>query len=169
MLLSTHYRTQLNFTFDGLEAARATLTRLSDFVERLKKVEGGEDGVDEILERTESSFKAALGDDLNISQALAALFEMVRSVNQLCDQNRLSTEGATNVLDLLKRFDTVLGFIPFEKEELDVPKELLEALQKRESARHEKNWSEADKQRDLITAAGFVIEDTPSGPQLKRK
>ena len=94
---------------------------------------------------------------------------MVRKINSLCDDNRLGKEGADKTLAFLHDVDTVLGFIPFEAEELDIPQELLEALSKREEAREEKNWAEADKQRDLITSSGYLIEDTPHGSKLKKQ
>ncbi|MDN3506745.1 MAG: cysteine--tRNA ligase [Simkaniaceae bacterium] len=170
LLLTAHYRMQLNFTMEGLDAARSSLQRLGDFVERLKTIEGVDDGsIGPILAETKTSFEAALSDDLNISPALAALFEMVRKVNSLCDDNRLGKAGADKTLAFLKEVDAVLGFIPFEAEELDVPLELLDALRKREEARKEKNWAEADKQRDLITSSGYLIEDTPQGPKLKKQ
>ena len=169
MLLSGHYRTQCNFTLAGLDAARASLTRLCDFIDRLHHVEEGEDDAELLVKEAENSFKDALGDDLNISQALASLFELVRRVNQLFDEKKLSKEGSKNVMATLRRMDACLGIMTFEKKELDIPKELTRALKKREEARKEKNWAEADAQRDLITAAGYLIEDTPVGPKLKKQ
>lgn len=170
LLLSAHYRTQLNFTMEGLDAARSSLHRLGDLVTRLKKIENkkGED-TQVLIENTREQFQSALADDLNISAALAALFEMVRSVNGLCDEEKIDKKGAKKLLQFLHELDQVLGFIPFEEETLDIPKQLLEALQKREEARKEKNWAEADKQRDFIASKGYVIEDTPSGSRLKKK
>jgi cysteinyl-tRNA synthetase len=169
MLLSSHYRTQLNFTMEGLDAARATLERLGSFVERLKKIDQSEgQGVTSLIEATHKEFKAALGDDLNISSALAALFDFVRKGNQLCDEGKISRKGAQEMLAFLKELDQVLAIIPFKAKELEIPSELVEALGKRETARKEKNWAEADKQRDLILSRGYLIEDTPHGPRLKK-
>ena len=170
MLLNSHYRMQLNFTLEGLEAARATLERLGDFVDRLQKINSAsQDQIDDLLAATRDTFKSSLADDLNISPALAALFDLVRKVNQLCDQRALGKQDAEKVLSFLHEIDAVLGVIPFEREELDIPTNLLEALKKREEARQSKNWAEADKQRDMITSNGYLIEDTPSGPRLKKK
>ncbi|NGX58921.1 MAG: Cysteine--tRNA ligase [Chlamydiae bacterium] len=170
LLLTAHYRMQLNFTMEGLDAARSSLERLGDFIQRLQKIETGKEGdVDSIINKTRENFKEALADDLNISVALAALFEMVRKINHLCDEDQLGKRGAEKVLSFLHEIDVVLGFIPFEKPDLDIPKDLLEALRKREEARKEKNWAEADKQRDLIAGSGYLIEDTPSGPRLKKR
>lgn len=170
LLLSVHYRTQLNFTFEGLEAAKSSLVRLGDFVQRLQSIQNISNfDITALLTEVKQQFGQALADDLNISAALAALFEFVRKANQLCDEGKIGKEQAEKALEFLKDCDRVLNCIPFEQEEIDVPKELLEALRKREEARKEKNWAEADRQRDLITSSGYLIEDTPNGPRLKKK
>lgn len=171
LLLQTHYRTQLNFTFQGLEAAAGSLERLSDFITRLRDIQqaGGEGLVSPILEKTLHHFTEALADDLNISPALAALFDMVREINTLCDAKKVSSQEATATLDLLKKIDQVLGVLPLQPEELEIPQDLQEALEIRQKARQEKNWALADAQRDRIFARGYLIEDSPSGARLKKK
>lgn len=170
MLLQTHYRTQLNFTFQGLDAAASSLERLSDFVERLKHLEGeGSFDVEPLLRDTFEAFRQQIGDDLNISPALAALFDLVRKVNQLADDKAIGRAAAQKILAFLKELDAVLGVIPLDAEEVAIPSELEEALSRREKARLEKAWAQADKERDFITSSGYVIEDTPHGPRLKPK
>ncbi len=171
MLLQTHYKTQLNFTFQGLDAARNTLTRFKDFIHRLKEINtpSSEDLVAGILEKAYVGFKEALADDLNISSALASLFDMMREVNILCDQRRIGQTQALKTLNMLKIFDMVLGVLPLEDKEMNISLELQEALQKREASRAQKNWKEADKWRDFIHASGYLIEDTPSGGRLKKR
>jgi len=170
LLLNSHYRVQLNFTLSGLVAARSSLERLSDFITRMEELDGEEEAkdLDEVLTQTKEAFDAALADDLNISPALAAIFEMVRKINALCDEETLSKASGEKVIDILRDLDRVLGVIPFERKEVEVPSHLLEALLKRDQARKEKDWAEADKQRDYITSHGFVIEDTPKGSRLKK-
>jgi len=167
LLLSTHYRTQLNFTLDGLTAARQSLQRLEDFVHRLRQVKEGASSTSRI-EETRRRFKEALADDLNISVALAALFDFVRLVNGDIDRHALTPEGATEVLSFLKEVDQVLGVIPLEEKEEEVPADIQEAFEKRQVARAEKNWAEADKQRDYIQSEGYTIEDSPSGSRVKK-
>lgn len=169
MLLQTHYRTQLNFTFEGLNGVRKTLERLKDFVFRLNNLPDtpSKVSVDAIVEDASLSFMHALADDLNISAALASLFELVRQVNTLCDNEQISKSEGAKVLEFLKEIDLVLNVIPFESEEA-APQELLDALEKREQARKEKNWADADHYRNAITSAGYTIEDTPQGPRLKK-
>lgn len=122
-----------------------------------------------LLEKTMEQFSSNLADDLNISPALAALFDMVREVNILCDQEKIGISEAEDVLDFLHKIDQVLNVLPLQPDEEPIPADLEVALQKRETARAEKNWKRADECRDLIQSRGFVIEDTPQGARLKKK
>ncbi len=170
MLLHTHYRTQLNFTFEGLDGAVHSLERLDDFVRRLKTIkEEKEETISSLLKGTEAEFAKALADDLNISVALASLFELVRKINGLVDQNKIGKKDAEATLALLNKFNTVLGVLQFEPEEEIIPQELEELLRRREEARGSKNWKIADECRDKILGSGYLIEDTPHGARLKKK
>lgn len=170
MLLHTHYKTQLNFTFAGLDAVKVTLQRLQDFILRLQEIKQSEDHgrIDPILQKAQRTFVEGLSDDLNISLSLAGLFDMVREVNVLCDGGHLSKTEAEKVLDLLKNFDKVLGVLSFEKPVEEIPHDLQEALARRIEARKQKDWALSDQLRDLITSRGYVIEDTPQGARLKK-
>ena len=169
LLLSVHYRTQLNFTIEGLEASRHALRRLDDFIGRLNDVVPGkiEGDVHELVATTREKMKQALADDLNISPALAALFDLVRHVNQMIDEGSVGPLGKKIVLDFLHEIDAILGVFEWTQE-LEVPQEVQAAFDQRLVARKDKNWAEADRLRALITTAGFQIEDTANGPKLKK-
>ncbi len=122
-----------------------------------------------LLEKAMDQFLIGLSDDLNISTALASVFDMVREVNSLCDQEKIGISEAEDVLDFLHKIDQVLGVLPLQPEEEKVPPELEDALKKRETARAEKNWKMADECRDLILSRGYLIEDTPHGARLKKR
>jgi cysteinyl-tRNA synthetase len=170
MLLQTHYKTQLNFTFTGLDAVKTTLQRLQDFIQRLGEINSTVSSglVDPILERAYAAFSSSLADDLNISAALAALFEMVREVNGLIDEQTIGKAEAEKVIEQLKRFNEVLGVLSFEQSVGEIPSELEEALAKRIEARQQKNWALADELRNFISSRGYVIEDTQQGARLKK-
>lgn len=167
LLLSTHYRTQLNFTFAGLDAARSSLQRVADLIARLRSIKE-ERALSGKVNEAISQFKIALADDLNISAALAVLFDLVRELNILCDQDRLGHLEAKQALDLIADWDRVLAVLPLEEEE-EVPMDLLEFLEEREKARLSKNWKVSDEMRDAIHSRGYLIEDTPQGARLKKK
>jgi len=169
-LLCVHYRTQLNFTFDSLECAKASLQRLRDFICRLEAVEkDGTEGIAlSLIEKAHDQFITALADDLNISMALASVFDLIREIHSLLDQEKISKNEAEKLLSFLKEIDQVIGCIPFEKQCEDIPKEVLLALEQREKARKEKNFKEADRLRDHILSMGYQIEDSKKGPRLKK-
>ncbi len=168
LLLSTHYRTQLNFTFAGLDAARSSLQRVEDLAIRLRLVQDMHPTTAS-LDRAALRFKTALADDLNISAALAALFDLIRELNTLADDGKLGYEEAQRALKLFEEWDQVLGVLPIKKKEEEIPVELLRFLEKRETARREKNWLVSDEMRDAIYGRGYIIEDTPTGARLKKK
>ncbi|WP_059359207.1 cysteine--tRNA ligase [Parachlamydia acanthamoebae] len=170
MLLQTHYKTQLNFTFEGLDAVRHSLRRVQDFIRRVQEIKGSADSgsVAPVIERTLYAFAKALADDLNISVALAALFEMIREINTLCDKGLVGDSEAAEILDFLQKINQVLAIFTFEVQAEQIPQELQDALEQRNIARQNKNWSEADRLRDLIHSHGYIIEDSVKGARLKK-
>jgi len=165
LLLSTHYRQQFNFTFEGLEAAKNAIERLTNFTYRLLEADGkgGEERITAMMGRVEKEFGEAMDDDLNVSVALASLFEFVREVNNLLDNNVLSKEEAQKVHNLMVGFDRVLGVVGEVKKEEKLSKEAEELIHKREEARKAKDWKTADQIRQQLAAMGIIVEDTPQG------
>jgi len=168
LLLSTHYRTQLNFTFEGLEAARSSLRRFDDFILRLKKIEAGiKDEAEHEIEIAKKGFREALSEDLNISNALAALFDFIRKIHTFIDNQKLGKESAEKILHFFKECDSVLAI--FSDEEESAPKEIQEKAERRLIARQEKDWKLADLLRNEIDKAGYLVEDLPQGFVIKKK
>lgn len=164
VLLSAHYRQSLNFTFEAVEAARASLARLDGFQDRVRDNKTTGDGLPEWAQRAEQVFAASLDDDLNISEALAAIFEMVHAGNREMDAGNLDW-SAEAVLGLLARFDTVLGVL--ERPETELPADVAEMAEARIAARTARDWAESDRLRDALKAAGWEVRDTPDGQKLK--
>jgi len=109
-----------------------------------------------------------MDDDLDINTALASLFNFVREVNRLIDQNKLSKEEAEKVRKLMLNFDKVLGVIGEEEKEEELPKEIMELIQKREEARKRKDWKTADEIREKLRQMGIILEDTPKGVKWRK-
>jgi cysteinyl-tRNA synthetase len=162
LFLSSHYRTQLNFTFDGLLAIRKSLSRLDIFIERISEAKGTV-----VLEiaNFEKQFLEAVKDDLNTPVAFAVLFDFIRFVNGHLDEEAIDTK---NIQALLERWEAVFGFIfAGKKEEVDAS--ILEAAEKRFLARQEKDYKLADTMRKLIEAAGYTVEDTKEKCLVRKK
>jgi cysteinyl-tRNA synthetase len=165
LLLSTHYRQQFNFTFEGLESAKGAVERLRNFVRRLHDADGKESQkqIADLIAKVKAGFGCALDDDLNVAVALAELFDFVREVNNLLDAGFVSKTDALQVTDLMVQFDSVLGVIGKVEEGELLPKDIETLVQKREAARKTKNWKEADQIRDQLKAMGIMLEDTAQG------
>ncbi len=165
LLMSTHYRQQFNFTFEGLESAKAALERLRNFVRRLHEVEGttATGKVEVLTDKLEACFGGSMDNDLNVAVALASLFDFVREMNALLDANLVSKQEAADVGGLMMRLDTVLGVIGKVEVEEALPEDIDALVQKRETARKAKNWKEADEIRTQLKAMGIVLEDTAQG------
>mgnify|MGYP000291885209 CR=1 FL=1 len=165
LLISTHYRAQFNFTFEGLEAAHATVERLRNFMRRLQEANGeGSNGkINSLITTAETQFTAAMDDDLNISIALSALFDFIREVNTLLDANLVSKKEANEAANFIQRIDEVLGVIGEAKKEESLPKEAEELIKAREEARKARDWTRADELRLKLREMGVIIEDTPQG------
>ena len=159
-LISSHYRQNYNFTFDGLKAAEQAIDKIAQCVFLLKQVSNVGDAVrDEVTAFTEKAvndFGDALSDDLNISKALAAVFELVKDANKLTDAN---VAEAKAILDVIEKIDSVLGVL--ETSEDEIPADIMALAEDRKQAKLSKNWARADEIRDELTAKGFVIEDMP--------
>ena len=171
LLLSTHYRQQFNFTFEGLEAAQGAVGRFTNLMRRLQDTNGNESKgrVAELIAKVENCFGAAMDDDLNVSAAFAFLFDFVREINNLLDENSVNKQEAGHIFELLTRIDSVLGVAGEVKKEKALPKEAQELLVKREEARKSRDWKTADLLRQQLKAMGVVIEDTAQGVRWRKE
>src|SRR5687767_207211 len=119
LLLSSHYRKQLNFTWAGLEQADESLRRIVDFLTRLDELQGdaAHPEIEAIVSTARDAFTAALEDDLNTAAGLAAIFDLVRDVNAAIDARRVSAADAALVRQAIEEFDRVLGVVSLRRAE----------------------------------------------------
>ena len=150
--LTAHYRSQMSFSWDSLDAARTTLNRLYETA-----YSWGEPG--EVSEDHASRFFDCINDDLNMPRALAVLWEMVRSDEP--DPVKKAT---------LLAYDEILGLQidQWEPEQIEIPGEVNSLVSQRDEARATKDWAKADELRDEILALGYQIEDTREGTKISR-
>ncbi len=167
-LLSRHYRKPIIFEESKFKAVKNTLVGLDDFAARVhaapSTVENAE--VDQAAYDLKQHFQNAMADDLNVAAALAALFSFVNRIERLMAPAGLSPEGKETVLKALEGVDEILGILSLEAPPVD--REILSLVDRREAARKDKNWKEADRIRDELNTRGIEILDTPNGPVWKR-
>ena len=167
-LLTVNYRLPLNFTLDGLAAARAALGRIDEWVARLGDLAMRSDDtspnpIAQSLNRHIAQFSAALDEDLNISAALSHLFDLIRESNAVLDRAELSPAQAAQLLADWHRLDHVLAF---QRESTAVPAKVSTLVTQRQQARADKDWPASDRLRDEIAALGWLVKDTKDGPKL---
>lgn len=160
LCLTCHYRSKLNFTFEGLKAAQNALFHLWEITSYLKT-----EIKKEKIKKTSKNFKAfkkefqkEINDDLNLPKALSLMWKATK------DQKLSAFEKYSLLLD----FDKVFGLNLEKIKEIKIPKKVKELVLKREELRKEKKFKEADKIREKIQKMGFFIEDTPEGPRIKK-
>jgi cysteinyl-tRNA synthetase len=168
-LISVHYRASLNYTPDSLAAAAAAIDRLDALVAALaayREERPDDPDLPGVLEAARTAFDAALDDDLNISAALGALFDLVREVNRRLDARTLSTADAGTVTAWLRDLDAVLAILPDQEDELE--EELRHLLEERLAARAGKDWGASDRLREELMSRGIAVEDTRDGQRWRR-
>jgi cysteinyl-tRNA synthetase len=168
-LISAHYRTPLSFGDESLQAANSAVDRLEALLTALAAYRADcpdDASLPELLSATRAAFEAALDDDLNVSPALAALFELVRELNRRIDARQLSTEDAGRAMSFIRDLDRVLAIAPEQDE--DLGPELQELLDKRAAARTARDWAGSDQLRAELTERGVLVEDTRDGQRWRR-
>lgn len=153
LTLTSHYRSQLNFTWESLSAAQITLDKLYDFYLNL----GEETG--KISKTHQVKFSEAINNDLNTPQAIALVWELIKN------DSASSADKRATLLD----FDKVLGLglLDVRRLTVEIPAEVQALANEREAARQNKDWSRSDALRSEIEAKGWAISDTDDGPELK--
>jgi len=165
-LIRVNYRTQLNFTWDGMKEARESLGRIDDWLERLREVAGDKKGNPKIDIQLGREFEEALDDDLNISAALGFLFETIRDTNRAMDQNKLDAKTAVAWLNWWDQINKVLDF---ESDGAELPEEVAKLADARAQARLAKDFRKSDELRDKLNALGWEARDTKDGQKITRR
>ena len=168
-LIAVHYRASLNHSDESLAAAAAAVSRLDALVAALsayREDRPDDDTLPALLADARAAFGAALDDDLNISEALAATFDLLRELNRRIETRSISSGDAARALELMRDLDQVLGVLPDADE--DLSPELRAMLDEREAARAARDWAASDRLRDALLEQGIAVEDTRDGQRWRR-
>jgi cysteinyl-tRNA synthetase len=170
LLLSTHYRQALNFTLKGLDGARAALDRFDALADAVRLATPKEKGRSaKAAKAATKAFTAALENELNIAEALAAAFDFSRVTNEAIAAGAFTQAERQGALDFLALVSAALGFtFGRAAEDADVPPSVLALIEKRDEARAAKRFAESDRLRDELKALGWLVEDTAEGRRIKR-
>jgi cysteinyl-tRNA synthetase len=173
LCLSTHYRSQLNFTFASLEKAKKTVDKFNEFMRKIEWLQKEKSDVKpnhalhKLIKGTKEKFRNAMDNDLNTPEALAAVFNLVKAVNTAIDKNAADKRTLQAVYRFLAEINEIFDIV--EKSDSEITAEEKGLIEKREQFRKEKNFAEADRIRNELKERGIVLEDTPQGIRWKRE
>jgi cysteinyl-tRNA synthetase len=169
VLLAGHYRQSLNFTTGSLDGARTALRRVDEFRVRLAETAGAAPPAatpPAWAVEADAAWRAAWANDLNASEALAALFDLIHRGHQELDRGAVEAAAAAAVQAMLDRWDGIVNVLRPPAEE--VPAAVQALVADRQQARARKDWAASDRLRGEIAALGWTVKDTPAGPQVRR-
>ena len=164
-LLAGHYRSKITFSIDKKQEGDKIVQRLSDFYNRLQKLNANESSTGSMPEAY-SKFRDRMNDDLDSPQALAVFFDWMKTVNGKIDKNVITDLELGQAWEFLIAFDSVFGFI--RNQDFEIPDKINLLFNKRQKARDEENWVESDLIREHLKEKGWVVDDTPDGQYIKK-
>jgi len=166
-LLRVHYRAQLNFTFEGMEESRQALTRIDEWLQRLRQTSASGAPGKRVGPVPTNDFQSTLDDDLNISGALGILFESIRETNRAKDAKELDADGAKAWLRWWEEINQVLALEATQTTAL--PPEIETLVEARRTARLANDWQKSDELRRELNARGWEVRDTKDGQKITRR
>jgi cysteinyl-tRNA synthetase len=172
LLISVPYRQRLNFTFDGLHAAEQAIDRIANTLRRLDNTPIADSAGSlppGAIDEFQHSFRSALADDLNTARALAALHNLLRTVNTALDEDGISETDRRALDTAFTDADSVLGVFPKTADGADGDTDIDALVDERTAARKNRDFARADEIRDELAARGIVLEDTPHGTVWHRE
>ena len=176
LMISSHYRSPINYSVDIIEQCKASLTRLHTCRDSLdfelsnasaQSAEGDAE-ISALLEKRVAQFCEAMDDDLNTADALASVFELVRDINTNVIGKNPSKDAVEKSIKIFDELTGILGIV-YDRQKKSLDEDIEALIEARTAARKAKNWAEADRIRDELKAQGIILEDTPNGVKWHRE
>ena len=167
LLLSSHYRSPLNFTWDSMRQSQQNFKRISDFVLNLKNIIVETRYASFLPGKYQEKFESAMDDDLNTPLALSVLYNLITETNKLASRKKLDKKTAADTLNLWNKMNKVLGLV-IKDGLIEIPEEIKNLAEARERARRQENFQKSDSLRNLIRKKGYEIEDKEGGYRVKK-
>jgi len=168
-LMSSHYKTEINFTEKSMKKAQKTVNKMVDFIDRIQEVDiKGEynEKLKNKMDETREKFEVSMDDDFNMPDALSSIHKLVNETNKAVEKKKISKENIDEIYKTMMNFDKVLGILEHEKEK--ITKEQEGKIRKREEARKKGDFETADKLRKELRKDGIILEDTPEGVRWRK-
>ena len=175
LIAGAHYRKPVNFSDESLHGATESVDRFADFADRVRahspRMDAGSATADSRVATARAAFEAAMDDDLNVPEAMGAVYTLIRALNRELDGGVVNAPTHAELLALIDEVDDVVGLLSLVERERagaglsDAEQSTLDA---REAARTARNWAESDRLRDELAEAGIAVEDTAGGQRWRR-
>ena len=172
LLVSVPYRKQMNFTFEGLLQAQRSLERIKEFLFRLKTAHlrpGANPDLVASDAEAVAQFDAALDDDLNTAQALAAIFDLIRKCNTALTEGTVLAGDRSRIFEFFRFVDERLAIVPSMEDLVRGDEEIESLVAERNEARRNRDFASSDRIRQQLLDRGVLIEDTREGTRWRRK
>ena len=169
VLISSHYRKQLNFTLESVKAAEKAIEKVEGFYQSVSQTTNKGDydeRIKDLIAKYKKAFEDAMDDDINVSGALGALFEFIGEVNKLYPDSNIPEANREEVLNFLENLNKVFAVFDFSTEMPD--EEIMKLIEERNEARKNRDFKRADEIRDMLKEKGIILEDTKDGTRFKR-
>ena len=169
-IISTHYRSPINFSYPLLDQSKKSLERVYEFVDKIKsnKKEVSARLNSKLVTLAKKEFARYMEDDFDTPRALGSIFNLIRKTNKLIDRNKLSAKEKKQIYSFLLEVDRIFGLgLKKKKKETVDNKQIKKLVQEREQARLAKNWTKADEIRKKLRKMGVEVRDTDKSPKVK--
>jgi cysteinyl-tRNA synthetase len=168
LIIKNLWSSPIDYSESALMETKAMSDKIEEFLRRLRLIKITKSKNKNLLNKFQKDFYKELDDDFNTPKALAVMFEFIKSSNQLIDEGKITKKEGEEIFKFFEKLDKIFGIIDFKKIKISFPTEINKLVQEREKARKEKNWQEADRIRAQAGRAGWAIEDTATGPIVKK-